>query len=158
MTILDTRPAETLLVDDAPLLPAVCDIPPRAVKTFPRTPGAVADVRRWLGKILTAWSLDDEVVYTAQLLASELVTNTVIHVTETSEPTTVSAVLWRDMIRITVTDPGTDRCTPTACHADPDDEHGRGLAIIDALADDYGTDHDSAGKRCWFILTAGGAS
>ena len=43
---------------------------------------------------------------------------------------------------------------PAVRHAGPLDEGGRGLSLVDRLADDWGVTPASAGKAVWFRLDA----
>ncbi|GIH68024.1 ATP-binding protein [Sphaerimonospora thailandensis] len=49
----------------------------------------------------------------------------------------------------------TDHSTvwPAPLQADPDEEHGRGLAIVAAYTDRWGVDPAPEGKTVWFICT-----
>jgi hypothetical protein len=60
------------------------------------------------------------------------------------------------LFHIEVTDPSMD--APQMRCAGPDDEKGRGLAIIDALADDWGTRFTDHGKTVWFTIDASTAT
>jgi anti-sigma regulatory factor (Ser/Thr protein kinase) len=93
---------------------------------------AVPMTRTWARVILSGWHLarlaDD-----AGLILSELVTNSVVH---TSGPT-VSVWLMSDRERlvIMVGDPCPDMPVPCTESHDSDELFGRGLVIVDALAE-----------------------
>ena len=61
-----------------------------------------------------------------------------------------------DVFRIEVTD--LSPVVPKLRQAGPDEECGRGLAIVDALADDWGTRVDDDGKTVWFTIDAANAT
>ena len=84
---------------------------------------------------------------TAELLVSELVTNAV-------RDTTTSLLLTIDTgdggVSIAVTD--SSPATPQPHDPTDEDEHGRGLLLIGALATAWGWDRVNDGKRVWFEL------
>jgi hypothetical protein len=64
-----------------------------------------------------------------------------------------------DVLRIEVTDARADRL-PAPVSPEPGDEHGRGLLIVDALADRWGVEHHSAppeSKSVWAELEGAAA-
>lgn len=103
----------------------------------------------------TAWKLPDEATEVAALLLSELMTNAVRHA-RLSPGFEISArcVLEADCLRVSVTD--TNDKPPTPREASPDDESGRGLALVAALADDWGAEPrpEGIGKVVWFVAQA----
>ncbi|MFJ9947347.1 ATP-binding protein [Kitasatospora sp. NPDC091207] len=110
---------------------------------------AVAAVRRRLRSALGHWGVP-ELADTAELLSSELVTNALLH---TGQGAVFDAVLTADLrLRIEVHDgvtrlPGRRR--------DPDAEYatsGRGLMLVEALADSWGVQLRGDGKVTWFEL------
>lgn len=123
------------------------------VQAFEATVETPAAVRRFLRDTLQTWKLDGFGDVT-ELLTSELVTNVVLHV---GEPMTVRAIRERpDAFRIEVTD--LSPVAPQLQRAGPEDECGRGLAIVDALADDWGTRICEGGKTVWFTIEAATAT
>jgi len=109
---------------------------------------ARAFVRRILGPFHPR--LDD-----ACLLASELVTNAVQH-TESRRPGGVVAVTILDLvhaIRIEVTDEGSDRTVPVV-RGDVLADSGRGLLLVQSVADDWGYHPHGPGTTVWFHLNS----
>lgn len=108
---------------------------------------AVGAVRRRLREALDRWGVP-ELADTAELLASELVTNALVH---TADGAVFDAVLTPEQrLRIEVRDgtvrlPG--RRTPGECATS-----GRGLLLVEALADDWGIQLRGDGKITWFEL------
>ncbi|CAL9577056.1 hypothetical protein SUDANB120_04972 [Streptomyces sp. enrichment culture] len=90
-----------------------------------------------------------EAVETAELLATELVTNALVH-TECGAEVTVRLAGGR--LRVEVGDGAAGRPRPYAA-ADGDGTHGRGLALVEALAAAWGVETGGgAGKVVWFEL------
>ncbi|HET6809480.1 MAG TPA: ATP-binding protein [Acidimicrobiales bacterium] len=89
-----------------------------------------------------------EVVETAQLLVSELVTNAVSHAGTRVE---VECALTEEGLRVSVCDGSSH--LPSPGHPDAWDEKGRGLMLVDILASRWGTQrHPGNGKAVWFQL------
>ncbi|MEV0240350.1 ATP-binding protein [Streptomyces sp. NPDC050674] len=105
-------------------------------------PAAVSGVRR----ALRAHGID------VQLCASELVTNVIRHVGE-GVPVTVR--VWEKeggRVRLGVTDPD-PRALPVLVGAvGAEDESGRGLALLDALAVRWGVEQEAGRKTVWCEL------
>ncbi|MFD6795643.1 MULTISPECIES: ATP-binding protein [Prauserella salsuginis group] len=82
------------------------------------------------------------------LLVTELATNAVIH---GSPPCRLRVHARSERLRIEVSD--TDPRRPVVLHPGPDVDHGRGLLLVAALADDWGVDQiDHHGKVVWAEL------
>ena len=79
------------------------------------------------------------------LLTSELVTNAFLHA---QTDTYLTVRVLESVVRIEVVDG--DAHVPSQREAIPEDASGRGLMILDALADRWGVDRlDRGGKRVW---------
>ncbi|ROO87444.1 anti-sigma regulatory factor (Ser/Thr protein kinase) [Actinocorallia herbida] len=98
-------------------------------------------VRRWLRSFV-----DD--AGTLELLASEVVTNSVLH----GPDAVISVVLRRSTktIRFECTDQG--QGTPTGRNAAETDEDGRGLLLLSALARTWSAETTMTGTTVWFEL------
>jgi anti-sigma regulatory factor (Ser/Thr protein kinase) len=126
--------------------------PPHCVAEYPAAPRTVPRARRHARDVLHAWGLD-ALAGTAELLASELITNAVRASARAGQPT-VRLLLTRDGdgLRISVWDgaPGVPCRRP-----DPagDADGGRGLLLVESLSADYGT-YPSAGygKVVWCVI------
>ncbi|WP_031185016.1 SpoIIE family protein phosphatase [Streptomyces sp. NRRL F-5635] len=124
-----------------------CSDPPEAVsRRFPDRPTSAATARRFVRTALDGAAAD--LVGTAELLVSELVTNAVLHARTEVE---VGLVRLDGRLRVRVRDrrPGRSlvprRCSPYA-------GTGQGLAMVERLASRYGADGGDAGKTVWFEL------
>ncbi|WP_188307380.1 ATP-binding protein [Streptomyces sp. CBMA123] len=110
---------------------------------------AVGSVRHRLRTALSHWGVP-ELSDTAELLSSELVTNALLH---TTKGAVFDAVLDSESrLRIEVQD-GASRLPGR--RRDPDAEYatsGRGLMLVEALADSWGVQLRGDGKVTWFEL------
>ena len=78
------------------------------------------------------------------LATSELVANAVVHAQSDLH---VVVELWQHMIRIGVVD--ASPAPPVLQNPDTTSEGGRGLFIVDAIADTWGFDYVPSGKCVW---------
>jgi anti-sigma regulatory factor (Ser/Thr protein kinase) len=107
---------------------------------------AASEARAFLRTALRTWALDGLGEIT-ELLASELVTNALVH---GEGPITLS-VDAHDAIRVEVTDQSATE--PVVLSATEVLEHGRGIFIVDRLATRWGCEPtDTGGKTVWFEL------
>ncbi|MDA8372135.1 MAG: ATP-binding protein [Nocardiopsaceae bacterium] len=108
----------------------------------------VAAARAWVRMVLCDYG--DDLVADAELCVSELVTNAVTH----TRSTWAGGVVWvrvefhPDHLRITVRDNGSDE-VPTVGGAGIDAEGGRGLALVEYLADSFGHRGNYLGREVW---------
>lgn len=109
----------------------------------------VAGLRRSLRHHLDRWGLH-ELSEAAQLCASELVANVIKHVGP-GTPTMLAVCMSGTRLRIEVHDPD-PRALPTLTDAGSDAEAGRGMALIDAIADRWGVDLAPGRKATWCEL------
>ena len=92
---------------------------------------------------------------TLELLVSELVTNAVVHAgLGPEDPISLHITSRVDRVRLAVRDPGPGFSRPAAPHRDPLAPGGRGVAIVDALSDDWGVDLDASGCTVWCEVAA----
>lgn len=113
---------------------------------------AVGEVRRSLRELLRHRCRNDA-AEVAELLITELVTNALVHTEQGAE---VSACLAAARLRVEVRDYASRRPLPYVPTAD-DGTHGRGLLLVQALADAWGVDvvEPGRGKVVWFELDGG---
>jgi anti-sigma regulatory factor (Ser/Thr protein kinase) len=115
----------------------------------------VAALRRLIRTHLTLWGLP-HLIETAQLCVSELVANVITHV-GVGTPTTLVVSMNGTDLRIEVRDPD-GRTLPALLAAGPDVEAGRGMSLIDAVADRWGVSPTASGKTTWCEIAAGVAA
>lgn len=119
---------------------------------FPSTETASRSARAFLRATLETWALDG-LGEVSELLTSELVSNVVRHV---GSNIVVRAIHDDDQIRVEVDD--TSAALPEIRHPRPLDVGGRGMVLVDTLADRWGTDLHPGGKTVWFEINAQRAS
>jgi two-component sensor histidine kinase len=108
-------------------------------------------VRRELTLDLDVSGVASDIVDQVILVASELVTNAIRHCgPDVRDTLDVSWAISPDSITITVADPSDE--LPRMRRAAPDAPNGRGLAIVTALAEDWGAERTATGKRVWARL------
>ncbi|MFI2424829.1 ATP-binding protein [Streptomyces sp. NPDC018955] len=117
-------------------------------------PAEVGRARRWARSRLAGSGIeaDEPLAETLILLVSELVTNAVVH---TGRPAVLRLSLpgtdaEEATVRLEVTD-RSDRAPVPRC-VDGEATGGRGLALVDGLADRWGWSAEGAGKRIWCEL------
>ena len=123
---------------------------PTAVReeaTLPLPPDlrAVADARAFLRTALRAWG-GEGLTDSAELVLSELVTNAMVH---TDGEATVSLRYDPTARRLTISVQDGSSRHPRERDADSEALGGRGLAIVDAVAAEWGVSMDGEGKAVW---------
>jgi len=120
-------------------------------RTLPPTPES-ATVARWLVNDLLRGSADDDPRDTAALLTTELVSNAIRH---TRDELTLTVRLEGGTLRVGVSDSSHRR--PQLVQVGERDTSGRGLHLVEALADRWGVEPDERGlgKTVWFELGTG---
>jgi anti-sigma regulatory factor (Ser/Thr protein kinase) len=130
-----------------------------AVASFGVDRSSVPGARRWARGVLVTWSLEHVTEITA-LLLSETVTNAIVH---TASRPTVRLAASRGFLEVGVDDewglPDQDRLGGLRPATTGPDlllaEGGRGLQLIEALADEWGVIAITGGKQVWFRLDLG---
>ncbi|MFF9146839.1 ATP-binding protein [Streptomyces sp. NPDC014861] len=110
-------------------------------------PAEVGRARRWARNRLAGSGIGDDepLAETLVLLISELVTNAVVH---TGCPAVLRMLFAAEGgVRVEVAD-RSDR-PPRPRHAAGEDTNGRGLELVDGLADRWGWQPEGGGKRIW---------
>jgi serine phosphatase RsbU (regulator of sigma subunit) len=109
-------------------------------------PAEAAAVRRARGLVSTAlqgWDLD-ELSYTTELLASELITNALRYAKDS--PIELR-LLYEKTLVCEVLD--NSAALPRLRHATDEEEHGRGLQVVSRLSHRWGTRRTPTGKVVW---------
>ncbi|WP_171163417.1 ATP-binding protein [Streptomyces sp. I05A-00742] len=127
---------------------AICAI------SLPASPRSVAAARRFSRRLLAEWGLD-ELTDDAALLLSELVTNAIVHVPEGSGDVELSLSRTPGHVVAQVTDRG--GALPPCSLSGQDSENGRGMWLVEQIADRWGHHASAAGKTVWFALPLPGA-
>jgi anti-sigma regulatory factor (Ser/Thr protein kinase) len=131
---------------------ATCEVPARRMMltVSQSEPRQIREARHEIRALLHDWPVSDH-VDAAMLLVSELVTNVLVH---TDEDAVLTARLLGmpggRRLRIDVTDRNDDmphRRTPGEMASS-----GRGLLLIETMADSWGVEPRGDGKTIWFEL------
>ncbi|MFF1710737.1 ATP-binding protein [Streptomyces sp. NPDC058268] len=119
---------------------------------FVAEPEEVAGLRRIVRQHLVRWGLP-HVTDAAQLCVSELVTNVIDHV-GIGTPTVLGLSMRGTYVRIEVRDPDA-RALPTLLAAERDSEVGRGMALVNEVAERWGVLLAADSKVTWCELATG---
>lgn len=120
----------------------------RAARVIDDDVREVTASRRWLAGLLRDCELDPEVIDTAVLCFSELVTNALCH----GGPPREARVVVEERVRLEVLDGMPAR--PRKLDPDVRTATGRGIAIVEQLSTEWGTAPADTGKRVWCVLQA----
>jgi anti-sigma regulatory factor (Ser/Thr protein kinase) len=119
---------------------------------LPPSPTSVPAARHLLLELLRAWDVpqdrDD-----AALLVTELVANVIDHV-QGEASLTLEVTASDGWLRIAVADGSSVR--PVVRELANDRPRGRGLLLVKAIADRWGSEEHRGGKRVWFELRPSG--
>ncbi|WP_030208732.1 ATP-binding protein [Streptomyces bikiniensis] len=110
-------------------------------------PAEVGRARRWARSRLAGSGIreDEPLAETLVLIISELVTNAVVH---TGCPAVLRMLFAAEGgVRVEVAD--ASDCPPRPRRAHGDDTNGRGLELVDGLADRWGWQPEGSGKSIW---------
>ncbi|MEU0965935.1 SpoIIE family protein phosphatase [Streptomyces sp. NPDC005917] len=109
---------------------------------IPADPAAVSEARAWATRQLTSWGLED-LVFTTELIVSELVTNALRY----GRPPTELRLIRHDVLVCEVTDSSSTQ--PRLRRAHTTDEGGRGLFLVARLGTRWGCRHGQNRKTIW---------
>lgn len=145
----DSR-SETPKSPHSPTHSAVSSDPPGATIFSLRVPASVESVpyARHVVRRAIPPDIPAEPQDILELLVSELVTNAVQHAPQSSTVTVEILRATHTLVRITVTDAGSPLPRPRR-PADSRDENGRGLLLVEALAQAWGSRPIAGGKVVW---------
>ncbi|MER7812182.1 SpoIIE family protein phosphatase [Streptomyces sp900116325] len=131
--------------DDATLLLARTRAIPAeytAHREIPVGPAAVSEAREWATRQLTTWGLDD-LLFTTELIISELVTNAIRY----GRPPAELRLIRQNVLVCEVTDSSSTQ--PRLRRARTTDEGGRGLFLVAQLGARWGCRHGQNRKTIW---------
>ncbi len=113
---------------------------------------AVPESRRALRELLAHWGTPERSAV-AELLTSELVTNALVH---TDDGAVLTATVGPRGLRVEVRDFVARDPRPRLPGAH-EGTNGRGLVLVESLADEWGVRKHDVGKSVWFELEADAA-
>ena len=116
---------------------------------LPSDPTSASAARSFVADTLETWGVGTYVLQRAVLLTSEVVTNAIVHA---RSPLTLVVTSTPATVRIGVRDGS--RQLPRQSGGD-ELNRGRGLLLVEALADRWGTAPEGHGKTVWFELASG---
>ncbi|MDX3344265.1 ATP-binding protein [Streptomyces violaceoruber] len=143
-----TSPSPGLLPPARPDLEHWFDLPSLRI--------SVRTARDTVRRQLRTWRLPGDVCTDAVLLVSELATNAVLHSGGDRMLCRLS-LTSHEQLRIEMHDDGRTSAGPAGCGSGPRDESGRGLLIVQQLADSWGTARSdrTGGTTVWAVLRVG---
>lgn len=115
---------------------------------LPADPTAPRRARALLQDVAQEWGLDDDLHQDVAMVVTELVANAVDHARTAS---TVTLGLDDGDLLVTVRDSCPDGA-PRPRPVDPTAPRGRGLQMVDALAESWGVTVHADGKTVWAVL------
>jgi anti-sigma regulatory factor (Ser/Thr protein kinase) len=130
------------------------EVSPSAAVLLPYTPSSVAVARRHLTSELAAAGIYETAVCDAAIVVSELLSNAIRHAAPL--PDAQVEVTWTlddDAVRIAVSDAG-DGPLPQVTEPAPGAPGGRGLSIVESLADRWGVLREDGVTTVWAQLAA----
>lgn len=114
---------------------------------FPRSARSVGKARDFVAALVGADDRADDI----RLCVSELATNALVHGTPRGREFRVYVTVEDNSVRVEVHDASPKR--PHLCAPDDTADRGRGLRLVDALADDWGTSgRTGVGKAVWVVF------
>ncbi|MFI5768408.1 ATP-binding protein [Streptomyces sp. NPDC051658] len=123
---------------------------------FDARPESVGQARSFTSEALADWGLPDR-AEDIRLCVSELATNALVHGTAPGHGFLVKLNADEDVVRLEVHD--SRRKHPEARQAAGTDTSGRGLILVNALADGWGVeDRAPVGKIVWSCFKATGGT
>jgi signal transduction histidine kinase/DNA-binding response OmpR family regulator len=121
-----------------------------AVRAVPVRQSSVRHTRDFVAETLRLWGLPARLLDDVLLLVSELVTNAVVH----GRPP-IELRLRHTGTHLVIEAQDAASFLPRKLRPTVDDEHGRGLQLVAALADRWGTRPTGRGKSVWCVVGTG---
>ena len=117
-------------------------------RVFDGTLESVRDVRHHVADVLRSEGCSGETLRNAVACASEVASNAVVH-----GKGPISVTVWRNpKVHVEIEDCGEG--TPHLVDVDDFSEHGRGLRVVNVLADAWGVEPRDEGKAVWYEIAA----
>ncbi|MET7906335.1 ATP-binding protein [Streptomyces sp. NPDC005355] len=116
---------------------------------FTRRKPSIQASRQFVTRTLSEWGYVDR-LHEIELCVSELATNALLHGVPPGRLFRVRVEATEEEVRIEVRDSGPGR--PVSQAPRPDSEHGRGLLLVNELADAWGDIEHTVGKTVWFTV------
>lgn len=114
------------------------------------SPATAGAARRYVRQVLGDHRVNEKVTGIVELLTSEVVTNALLHARGADA---ISVSVLSASVRVEVEDGSS--LLPARRRAGVDAVSGRGLAIVAALAQAWGVEPGTRGKRVWFEVARG---
>jgi anti-sigma regulatory factor (Ser/Thr protein kinase) len=121
----------------------------RALASLAPEPSSVAEGRKFVRDTLRQWHLRAALIEEVELVASELITNAVLHA---GSAPTVRMMLHGDHLRLEISDASTS--VPQRRDYGLEAATGRGIMLVDSMATRWGAQLVEGGKVVWCEFTA----
>jgi anti-sigma regulatory factor (Ser/Thr protein kinase) len=115
--------------------------------SLPPEASSAGAARRFVSDALSGGGASPDILMRAEIVVSEMATNAIMH---SRRDFIVAVDASTYPYRVEVSDPGEG--VPERRDAEVDALSGRGLAIVEALASDWGVQTTDQGKTVWCIL------
>jgi len=136
------------LPEDAPRHPVPrSDHPDEIVLPPQRSSARLA--RHWVIRVIASSGVTGAQNQVVELLTAEVVANAAVHGPAEGS---IRVRAWTDATHVYVTVSDESSTSPVVRHPEPSDVSGRGVALVQALADDWGVEAGPDGKTVWFSL------
>ncbi|MFD9223633.1 ATP-binding protein [Streptomyces sp. NPDC060064] len=134
------------------LQPLILEVPTVALsrqQRFPRSRISIGAARAFVVGTVTEWGVADR-QDDIRLCVSELATNALLHAVPPGREFSVKLSTDDGLLRIEVRDSGDG--LPEVRYLSVDESRGRGLRLVNELADDYGVVEHAVGKTVWLAF------
>ena len=128
------------------------DVTGSRVVVLRRDRRAAREARTFSAEAMRGWQVPAGVLHDVQLAVSELVTNAVLH---GAPPVELGLHYNGSRVRVTVTD--SSQAAPATLEPEVTDTHGRGVRLVEAVADEWGVIDLPRGKTVWCSFRTDGA-
>ena len=105
--------------------------------------------RHWVIHVIAASGVTGPQNQIVELLTAEVVANAAVHGPPDGS---IRVRAWTDATHVYVSVSDESETSPVVRHPEPSDLSGRGMALVQALASNWGVDGGPEGKTVWFCL------